>query len=333
MPNNQPPLLHPYVQMALSGTAMLPPQDELAAYCLELHSLIAELARPANPVTRSAEVQTGIEWFNSLGGWSDRLHWEQVKAYIAQLEASQPKPQSDEGLAFRFNLAKKALAKDPEGQQTVYLDGTPALFINLEHPRWAEIQAALSRQAPVPKPDTNDEGLLEGLGVFVSPLGNGWSFVWKQIVGEDFVQLVDRNGCPLLEGFMVDAAGAAEEFSAAPVPTSGAVEAEELICQQFADYDPKDMTVRKGVAAIIQQAMDGAEQRGRAQGWLEASNQLDDDDLRELTTDDTPAYKAGWRAAIDHCVEELDAERKDLSPSALVTQPPAADGELEGENK
>ena len=47
-------------------------------------------------------------------------------------------------LPFKFDLTKSALAADPEGQKTVYLDGQPALYINLNHPRWADIQRALT---------------------------------------------------------------------------------------------------------------------------------------------------------------------------------------------
>lgn len=63
----------------------------------------------------------------------------------AEVFAAAMRPQSvPQGLPFRFDVTKAGCAADPEGQQTVYLDGKPALYINLMHPRWNEIQSAMT---------------------------------------------------------------------------------------------------------------------------------------------------------------------------------------------
>lgn len=54
-------------------------------------------------------------------------------------------------------------------------------------------------------------------------------------------------------------------------------------------------------------------EEGRKQGWLEAAGQLDDDDLRNIETDDSDDFKLGWKSAIDHCVQELQIEATALA--------------------
>lgn len=57
---------------------------------------------------------------------------------------------------------------------------------------------------------TDDAGLL--IGGYNIPLNNGWNLRYRECVGQYSVQLVDANGCPLLEGFMADVFAAAESL-------------------------------------------------------------------------------------------------------------------------
>lgn len=79
-----------------------------------------------------------------------------IRAYGDQraLEASAPS-----GLQFTFDVSKAGLAKDFAGTQTAYLDGKPALFISLTHPRFAEIQASLAAHKAQPVADVR--GMVE----------------------------------------------------------------------------------------------------------------------------------------------------------------------------
>ncbi len=67
--NVRPELLHPYVEMILEGVAMLPPIDELPAYCLELHQIIHQLASPVATLSGpQVEGRTGFH----------REHYERI---------------------------------------------------------------------------------------------------------------------------------------------------------------------------------------------------------------------------------------------------------------
>jgi len=83
------------------------------------------------------------------------------------LAALQPQATpDDEALDFRFNVTEAGMAVAPDGQQAVWLDDEIALYINLEHPRWADIQAYLDKYHRQPQPQ--DKALREAL----APISN-----------------------------------------------------------------------------------------------------------------------------------------------------------------
>lgn len=91
---------------------------------------------------------------------------------------------------------------------------------------------ASPQQVPVRSAETDNDGVLtDGRNIH---LGNGWNFRVKECAGDYRVQLVDRNGSPLLEGWMSDPDVAAQEFvEAQPLatPSAGVEIAPEVLKQ------------------------------------------------------------------------------------------------------
>lgn len=86
---------------------------------------------PASPVTRSAEVEAAFEWLDTKEV-TPEYYASKIFAHIAQLEARQPKPQSDEGLAQEIFKALHGYVPSPAERKKVHT------------------LLALFRQAPVP---------------------------------------------------------------------------------------------------------------------------------------------------------------------------------------
>lgn len=93
------------------------------------------------PVTRSAEVQKAIDWLKLASHKADRTAANILEAYIAQLEASHPKPRSDEGLRETLVSIVERCQFSKQHGDDIGRQNTISFILR-------DAQAALSRQAP-----------------------------------------------------------------------------------------------------------------------------------------------------------------------------------------